>query len=162
MKNKKEEQELKERYLLLKFRACQICKTILQNNPSLLSKIKQITNKENEEGLIEIAETYGYGDDGNGYYRFHLVLNLDLFDKEDFTNFIYLVISYVPMPDNGYDWQVDEFHERDTSNFSPGIEFLNHLEILTEEKSATHELKRVSERKYSTCVNKKQRELSLA
>jgi hypothetical protein len=152
-----------QKYLRLKKVVCKLVVDILQRNPQALQNFKDIIAKNHEyNGLFEIASAYGHGDDGKGYYRLHLTLNLNHYDAGKMENIVYLTVCYVPVTDNGHEWDVKEMHERNMSNFSPVSQFIDYMESLSKPLECMQQLGILQGRKFSTPVpDGTQRELAL-
>ncbi|MBP6904770.1 MAG: hypothetical protein KBB91_01795 [Candidatus Pacebacteria bacterium] len=162
---KKKQADFRKEYLKLKEKACIVCKTIFGQNQELVrsfNKVSELDGGSNDKGIFECALMYGDGDTGHGYYRLHLILNMKNYELKKYEDIVYIAVSYVPAPDNGYSWEVDEIHQRDMSNFSPVSQFIDYLKLLSEPDTALIEYNLLSERKYSTPVeNIQDRKISI-
>lgn len=154
---------INKKYLSLKRLANQVLVDLFTKNVTLVEGFKKIISHNTQyDGLFEIAHTYGYGDNGHGYYRLHLMLNLNNFDQGKMSEVLYLSVSYVPQPDNGHDWELAEVNERgDMGNFSPVYDFIKYMEKFSKEEACLAELHLLLKRKYP-CPTKDTKERELA
>lgn len=113
--------------------------------------LESLKNISEEDLLVEIGHAFGDGDNGRGYYQIHLMLNLNNLKTNE--SLFYLVQKFVPEPDCGHEWEIKEFSELDDCNFSKMLTLLVHMNLFCEYNSCLGEIIRLSERKYSTCVN---------
>lgn len=106
-------------YKIVKAAAYDALKTILEEDAELKTLVQTYADNNVREGasevpLIELAFLWdketGWQQDSKGCFRFHLVLNMDAYNAGDPSHTLKLIVSHVPMTDNGYDWDADEVH----------------------------------------------------
>jgi hypothetical protein len=153
--------QVEENYRIAQYHGAKQIINIIFERKDLYAKLKKLAG---ESGLIEIGHVYGSDDEGNGYYKFHLMLNInhienkysdknyDSFDDIERRPILYLVCLYVPSPDNGYDWQEKTISEISQLNFHKAQILLEYLNIFLYYSACLKELVRLSERSFNTCV----------
>ena len=120
------------------------------SDDNLFEKLKRLAE---EDGLIEIGFAYGDGDNGSGYYKAHLMLNLKKFEEKKFDDLVYLIIQYVPFPDVGHEFDDKEFSEITECNFTKALVLLQYMDVFTKQVSCRQEIQRLALREYPTCVD---------
>lgn len=153
-------------YKELKKQAGLVVTGILKAFPDLKDKLTVIArgravNESRDDKLLEVAGTYGDGDNRRGYYRAHLMIDLGAFEKKDHPNpLIYIVEAYVPEPDMDHNWETNEPDKIIEFNFSPTLKLFDDLRQYGNMDTALDLVRKLAERKYSTCLEVTDRELA--
>lgn len=146
----------KDAYIVLKKEVNQLAKRILEGNWGAWQNQKQkLFTLADDNGLIEAVVAIGDGDDGFGYYKASIILNIKNFRNKDFEDLIYLVIQYVPEVDADpiIPWETKEFHENEYFEFRKIFVLLEYMKQFDSYRMLKFEIHRLAERKYSTCVH---------